>query len=655
MGTANSKKDRKNVREQTVGQVIQRELELSPDMIDDEARTVPVVFATDTPYRRWWGDEILRMDAESIRAGRLEGGAAVLWNHRWDDQIGVVESWSLDGNVARAVLRFSKTNPKAIQIWSDIKDKIIRHISVGYLVHGMKLVEEREDTDVWEVTDWEPYEISPVSVPADTGAGIGRSAELPPEASPAESGKSTHSTTAAGAAPSSRQEDDMSENEKNQSTAPAAPPATSVTSDEASKRAADAERERVNNILGLSATWGCDELARQFVSEGKSVEAFQRALLENVDKGKGKPVKENAREIGLSDKERKQFSFCRLIDALSAQPGTQDAERARNAAGFELECHEAQIQRGASPRKGGALIPHDVLTQRAWSPMNTGTSGTNTGDTGGNIVPTTFEAGSFIDILRNSSVMMQRARMLTGLVGNIEIPKQTGASAAGWIAEDADAPATSIALGQLAMSPKTLASYSEITRRLLMNATPDIEALVRSDLAATMALKVDLTALYGDPSTAGAATPRGIKFYSGINAQDFVAANPTYAELVSMETKIAVDNALTANMAYLVNPTLRGYGKTELKFDGVAGTIWEPGDTLNGYGTGVSNQITAGDVFFGNWSDFLIGMWGGFELMVDPYTHSIKGRLRVVCFQDFDFQIRRTESFCYGVMPEPEE
>ncbi|NCC97984.1 MAG: hypothetical protein EOM02_14245, partial [Synergistales bacterium] len=54
------------------------------------------------------------------------------------------------------------------------------------------------------------------------------------------------------------------------------------------------------------------------------------------------------------------------------------------------------------------------------------------------------------------------------------------------------------------------------------------------------------------------------------------------------------------------------------------------------------------DVLFGNFADLLVGMWGGLELTTDPYTHSLKGRLRIVAMQDVDFAVRHVESFCYG-------
>ena len=76
--------------------------------------------------------------------------------------------------------------------------------------------------------------------------------------------------------------------------------------------------------------------------------------------------------------------------------------------------------------------------------------------------------------------------------------------------------------------------------------------------------------------------------------------------------------------------------------------IWEPGNTVNGYRTEVTNQIVTGDVFFGNFADLIVGLWGGLDLTVDPYSLSKSGGLRIVVFQDVDFAVRRVESFCLG-------
>lgn len=116
-----------------------------------------------------------------------------------------------------------------------------------------------------------------------------------------------------------------------------------------------------------------------------------------------------------------------------------------------------------------------------------------------------------------------------------------------------------------------------------------------------------------------------------------------------MESEIAADNADIGQMGYIGNARFRGNCKTAPKFGaGTESTIWEPGNTINGYQCEISNQIAQGDVFFGNFADMIIGMWGGLDLTVDPYSLSKSGGLRIVVFQDIDFVLRRVESFCWG-------
>jgi hypothetical protein len=116
-----------------------------------------------------------------------------------------------------------------------------------------------------------------------------------------------------------------------------------------------------------------------------------------------------------------------------------------------------------------------------------------------------------------------------------------------------------------------------------------------------------------------------------------------------MESAIAGDNADVNSMAYAMGSGMRGHMKTTERFSGSNGMpIWENGNTVNGYRSEITNQIAAGDLFFGNWADVIVGMWGGLDITVDPYSNSKKGRLRVVTMQDVDILLRRVESFCYG-------
>jgi HK97 family phage major capsid protein/HK97 family phage prohead protease len=592
--------------------------------VDTEARTAELSFSSDAEYRRWWGVEVLSHDPAHVRMERLTDGASLLWNHNWDDVRGVVESASIDSdNKGRAVVRFSKT-PEGERLMQEVADGIITKVSVGYRVNGIKLIEEREDTDVYLVNDWEPLEISLVSVPADASVGVGRSVENPPEEQP-----ETKAETPITIVKPVEEKRTMTPEE--------------IAAQEAQQRSAgaDAERARSNAILALGEKFDARELAAQMVRDGKSEKDMQDALLERFNQRTNKPLNEQNRtaEIGMDAEDVARFSFLRAARALHPNATRADKE----AAAFEFECSE-NAQRATGKTAQGILIPADVLgaTGRAFNAGGIAGSG----QSGAHLVPHTTST-SWIDQLRNRSVMMKLATVMSGLVGTMDIPKKTDRAKAYWLGEGQDAQETGMDFGQLTITPKTVAAYIDITRKLLNQSSPDAEMLVRKDLSDAVGEAIDLAAIYGKGTQY---EPRGLKNYNGMNAVDFAAQQaPTFVNLVAMETEIAADNADVNSMAYLMHSRLRGYMKTTTKFGtGVESTIWEPGNTVNGYRTEVTNQLNADDMFFGNFADFLIAMWGGLDMIVDTASLSKSGGTRIVVFQDVDFALRRLESICYG-------
>jgi HK97 family phage major capsid protein len=243
----------------------------------------------------------------------------------------------------------------------------------------------------------------------------------------------------------------------------------------------------------------------------------------------------------------------------------------------------------------------------------------------------------------------------------VAIPKQTGGATAYWIAEDGDPTESQQAVGQLALTPKTVGAFTDIRRRLLLQSSLDAEALVRRDLANVIALAIDLAGINGS----GASNqPTGILNTNGIGAVvcgDPDGAAPTWADIVALETEVAVDNADIGSLAYLTNAKMRGKLKATDMGTDTGKMVW-PADVpverqiVNGYRAAVSNQVpsniekgasgtTLSAMIFGNWADLVIAMWGTLELTVDPYTHSTSGAVRVVALQDIDIGVRHAESF----------
>ena len=300
---------------------------------------------------------------------------------------------------------------------------------------------------------------------------------------------------------------------------------------------------------------------------------------------------------------------------------------------------EAAKRDGVDPQ--GLYIPTDV--RRSWSMKRD----MNTGDDAA-IIAEDFRGGDFIDVLRNaSSVMQAGATMLSGLQGDVKIPKKTAASTAGWISTEGGASGESEpTVGQVTMAPKVLGAHTDITRLMMQQSSLDVEALVRNDLATGIALTIDLGALSGSGSSG---QPTGVSNTSGINTPtNFAGVNPTFAEVVAMETAVAEDNALMGNLAYILPASMYGALKTTVKDAGSGQFVVEPGGTMNGYRAIVSNQVTAGDLYFGNFSDLLIGMYGGLDITVDPYTASTSGTVRIVALQTVDVAVRHAVSFAYN-------
>lgn len=644
---------------------LERRLEVRE--INEDARTVELSFASEVPVRRWFGDEVLSCEPGAIRLDRLVSGGALLMDHDWRDQVGVVESVSIgDDRRARAVVRFSRS-ARGQEVFQDVLDGIRQLVSVGYEIRGYSVEERQGLPDLVTVTDWEPYEISIVSVPADATVGVGRAHQPlsnPPEERAREAGEGDASQQAPVVAPplerGAAMERTLRDRDGNlvRARVDAAGEIVEVLEiieradagiREAIGRGEAAERTRVASILQMGDQYGAQDLAREFATGNRTAEDFRAALLERMKTNRGGALTEANPGVGLTEAEAGRFSIVRALRAL-ANP--QD-RAAREAAAFEFEVSEAAAARMGRTAQG-VMVPPEVLTRplvpadgsRA---LTTGTAGGAA--TGGHLISTQLLTSSFVDILRNRSIMMQLATPLTGLVGLIDIPKLIEGQTGYWIGEDDSAPETSIALGQMTMSPKTCAGLTEITRRMLMQSSMDVEALVRADLARAIGQTIDLAGLYG---TGTGNQPLGVSKHTGINVVEFGGAAsggaklPTFGEVVKMETEVAADNADVAAMAYVFNARMRGHMKTTEKFAGTGRTIWEEGGTVNGYRGEVTNQVVAEDLFFGNWADAILGTWGGLDITIDPFTHSAKGRLRIVAMQDVDWGVRRVESFCYG-------
>lgn len=602
------------------GSIVERFLQVDQRGIDADARTVEVAFSSEAPVDRHYGIEVLDHSPGSMRTHRLDSGAAVLVDHDPRDQVGVVASARTgDDRVGRAALRFGRS-ARASEIFQDVQDGIRPNVSVRYLVHEA-VHEVREGRDAYRITDWEPFEISIVSIPADPSVGVGRSHSATKETAIMPNETATPAAAAPAAAPAPA------------ATAPATP-AAPVDTTAARSAGADGERRRSADIIAIGQQYrhlGADAMVNDAISNGLTVDAFRSQVLEHAGR---QPVPSAA--IGMSENEVRQYSFVRALAAL-ANPTDQ---RARERAAYEFEVSEAAAER-AGRESRGLVVPFDVLRAQARG-LEVGTA-----TAGGHTVATDLLSSSFIDLLRDAMIINTLgAQYLTGLVGNVAIPKQTGGATMYWVDENGIPTESQQAFGQVPMSPKTAAARTEISRKLLLQSSIDVEAFVRRDLATTIGLGIQAAAINGSGS---GAEPRGILNTTGIGS---VTADG-WDGVVDLETAVAVANADVGTLAYLTNAKVRGLlKKTFVDGPGTGERVWASGNTpLNGYRAGVTNAVPSNlatdnsALIFGNWADLIIGMWGGLDLQVDPFSAGDKGAVVVRVFQDVDVAVRHGESF----------
>ena len=611
------------------------------DFDQKKARTFEFPFSSEAPVRRFFGDEVLSHERGSADLSRLNGAAPFLFNHDPNRVLGVVESAYISDDDKRgyAKIRFSRSK-FATEVLEDVKDGIFRGISFGYSL------DEVEETDTGlRATRWTPHEVSLATIPADNSVGFGRSLV---ENISSESVTLDEEDIIINVNSSQKEErsavttaqSNPSMEETTKEAAVEQKPSVEIDVQAEVQRALDENNARVAEITSTCrefSEYGAEELAETLIKGNKTATEARSAILDLVKNKKATPIRstdmietKQSSEF-LDKKEVKQFSFLRAINAL-ASPGDKQLQE---AAAFEREVSDEAAKRYGRPAKG-IIVPNEVLKRD----LNVGTAAD-----GGNLVSTELLSGSFIEILRNKMAIMEAGvTMLTGLEGNISIPKQDGTTSAYWVGEGGAPTEGQQSFTQISMTPKTIGAFTDFTRRTLLQSSIDIEAFVRDDIAKKIALELDRTAIYG---TGSSNQPLGLKDTSGIGSQSLTSFG-TFSEYIGMETDVAVANAEGGSMKYLINASARGALKsTEKTSTSTANFVFE-NNQINGYDAIVSNQLANNDAIFGDFSQFIVGMWSGLDLTVDPYAGATSGTVRIIALQDIDYAIRQAGAFCFA-------
>lgn len=637
-----TKKRTELTADQLCGQVRSAVFERSDDQ-DSSVIRFPV--ASDTPIQRWYGKEILSHKKGAMVMGERQKTLPLLFNHDRNKLIGIVEKLDQDEHRTYATVRFSSSEDGQ-KAKAMVDERVLVNCSFQYEIRDYDEIrgENREDDQII-ATSWEIFEVSLVTIPADSNVGVYRDLET----------NQKESKMAIRGQENSENKVNDSDQQVRENVREAAIAEARRVEVEREKVRQD-ERQRIENIYSLCRQFNIEDSEREnMIRSNESIENIRSHVLDLLGKRSVSPVGVASRgiseDIGLTAAERSNFNLVRALNAAL----TGDWSKA----GFEREVSQTLAKRSGRETTG-FFMPSDVTMQRDTTPGYFVGQPTQ----GGNLVATDLRSGSFIDLLRAKAMVTRMgATVISGLVGNVEIPRQTGASTTYWLAENTAPTENNATFDKVSLKPKTIGALSSVSRNLLLQSSMNVEAFVRNELAVSLALGIDLAALCG---TGTNNQPTGIANMSGICTVEggTNGGSLTFDKLIDMETQVATANADVTNMYYLCNAATIGFLK---KIKNTSGDyIWKPiteavrngfPGEVNGYEVGRSNQVRSGlekgtsnnchEIYFGNWADLLIGEWGFLEIDVNRYGDAWKsGGVEIRALQTIDIAVRHPKSFC---------
>ena len=586
--------------------------------IDAEKRTVQVGVSSEEPVKRNFGMEVIDHSRESMNLDFLNSGRApLLMDHDMERQIGVVESVELDEDARRlrAKVRFGKSE-RASEVFEDVVDGIRQNISVGYRV-DRRVEREDDDEDIVRVATT-PMEISLVSIPADQSSlvGVGRANSEPLSAT-------------------IRTDEEMQMSE--------------IDMDAVRQEAAKAARKDAKEIMSLARKHNKADLGEDAIGRGVSIDEFRGELLQAIE---NQPLDTPVNVIDAPVKEKRQYSLGRMVQA-------QISGDWRNA-GFEREMND-EIARRVGREAEGIYVPDFAWQQRG--PLATGA----TGATGSEVVfddfvPTVHRGDMFIEALRARQVLSNLGTTyLTGLTSRVKMPKlATGANAA-FVEELGDVADGAGTDGGVTLQPRTMGAFVDMSRLLMLESVPAIEQIIRNDLLASAADRMEFYAIQGSGSSG---QPTGILNTSGINDLDISSGTDvdtmTWADVINLVELVEEDNGIVNQNAagFLSNPNVKAALAQTAKVSSTDSVMIlnDPWNQLYGYPieftSNVPNNLNPGDggtdasaVVFGDFSQLMIAQFGAPSILVDPFTNSRAGSVRLVLHAELDVGVRNAVSF----------
>ena len=578
--------------------------------VDEENRSITFSCASDLPYERYDYEkerpykEILVISEDAVDLHRLNDGASLLWGHDTDELLGVVDKAYIVENKVFVQVRFSKNSEKADRVWKDILDGVIKNVSVGYAVEHFS--EVKVETEWYRYVDrWMPYEVSIVSVPADETVGIRKMKQKKTrEADEPEKQEPT---------PPEQETENKQEPEKQEPT----PPEQDVQKDET-------------------------EATSDIQAENEKLKAENEELKAEVEK-----LKAEQDETGKQEQEE---------TTVDDQPKNED-EAEIKACGDELgvpkEEQEKAIKSGMNARDFKSKYRNFNININTKKERNTmkfadylregnfnekfalrtfAGFGGQTGEGGAPLIGT--ETQPLVAALEKV-IGVKGFRTIAGLTSNISIPVQTTRNVAYQTEHLRDVATTSNPVfTNVMLTPVKISGNTRIGKELIAQANDDIEAFIIDSLTKEIGYKVEDYLL--SKVAAGASSS---VTYSALNAID-------WDDVLAFEASIG--GFALEEPAYVMSPAARAALKGIAKAGTFPVFLCED-NKVNGYDVNVSGCVGNDNIYFGDWSKLLLGIWGnGLEIMVNPYTYAKEGDVEIVASICIDAAVTQGDAFVVG-------
>lgn len=633
-----------------------------------------IAFSSTQPYQRqFWDeqnqemvvlDEILVHTPEAVDLSRLNNNAPLLFNHNFDNHIGVVCDARIDtDNVGRALVKFSKHGTLANDIRNKVIEGTMEKISVGYDIKEYHIDYTKGQLIV---TKWAPFEISFVTVPADDSVGLNRSLNTitvnlgakrdmtkeqieeikeeqesaQVEETPVEENKESEVEET-----QERQVEENEENENLEDGKDAEHP-ESVDDDSSTVReeeevkeereAAPIEEEKIEEVaerseedeleireIARELNIDDEELKRALAIKDMTPEAFRTKALNNITN-----AQRNNEQINKEKNMEKTFDLNNVIRSLV------DGEAlGANEAEFSAMAATATMQRGRAARGGSVFVPAAAMRAAA------------AGNTKADLTAITDEklmTESYIEMLLPASCLGRLGvTVYSGLNAPTAIPKMTASSveAFGFVDENGSAPESKATFSNVKLSPKTFAGGNPISRQSLKT-VPGIATLITDHINKAVRIKLEQLILSDKENARG---PAGlvkqlvdggrVEKKAAFSYKDFLKeiAKLTDAGVPAQAIKFAMSGATAAEL------------ESTLKDNGVSGYIIENGK-LAGYEVVTSGVIPADHIVLGDFSGITIGEWGGLELDMDDTTYRAQSAIVPRIWVDLDYVVTQPEA-----------